>query len=63
RDHECTVLTIRQVWADPARQTEESGVRIVRLPIVETLLNGRRKSGQALRQTKNANIAAPLPAG
>lgn len=61
RGHVCTVLTIRQCWADPARQTEESGVRIVRLPIVETLLNGRRKSGQALSQTKNANIAAPLP--
>ncbi|WP_417912907.1 glycosyltransferase family 4 protein [Candidatus Electronema sp. TJ] len=57
--HECTVLTIRQCWADPARQTEESGVRIVRLPIVETLLNRRRKSGQVLGQTKNASIAAP----
>lgn len=59
--HECTVLTIRQCWADPARQTEESGVRIVRLPIVETLLNRRRKSGQVLGQTKNASIAAPPP--
>ncbi|MGX9728412.1 MAG: glycosyltransferase family 4 protein [Candidatus Electronema sp. VV] len=59
RGHECTVLTIRQRWADPARQTEESGVRIIRLPIVETLLNRRRTSGQVLCQTKNASVAAP----
>ncbi|MGR0480677.1 MAG: glycosyltransferase family 4 protein [Candidatus Electronema sp. V4] len=59
--HECTVLTIRQVWADPPRQLEESGVRIVRLPIVETLLNGRRTSVQVLGQTKHlhASVSAP----
>lgn len=55
RGQECTVVNSRQCWADPARQTEKSGVRIVRLPIVETLLNGRRKSRQTLGHTKNVS--------
>jgi glycosyltransferase involved in cell wall biosynthesis len=58
--HKCTVLTIRQCWADPARQLEESGVRIVRLPIVDTLLHGRR-SRQVLGETKNASLSVPPP--
>jgi len=58
RGHDCTVLTIRQRWADAARETEPSGVRIVRLPIMETLL---RRNRQALGETKNASVSVPPP--
>ena len=57
RGHECTVLTIRHVWADPARQLE-NGVRIVRLPIVETFLCRNR---QVLGLRKNATSLAVPP--
>ncbi|MCI5227135.1 MAG: glycosyltransferase family 1 protein [Candidatus Electrothrix sp. AX2] len=38
KGHACTVLTTRQRITDPAQEKERSGVRIVRKPTLETLL-------------------------